>query len=106
MQERFVGRIMQGMDVCDNNGDKLGTVAHVYRYDPMVVGMSGDAQRLPHDELIELKTGFLGLGKHLFVPMGVVEEVTQSCVFLSRAADEVKHNDEWQYKPSYLDELH
>jgi hypothetical protein len=94
------------MDVCDKHGDKIGTIAHVYRYDPILVGMAGDSGRLRYDEVIEVKTGFLGLGKHLFIPVGSVQEVTQDCAFLTRSEDEARNNDEWQYKPSYLDELH
>ncbi len=106
MQDRYLGRLAQGMDVCDSEGAKIGTVAHVYRYDPIVMSTVGGSGNLPRDELVEVKTGFLGLGRHLFVPMGVIQEVTSGCVFLSKSGDEVKHNEAWQYRPSYLDELH
>jgi hypothetical protein len=106
MQQRYLGRLAPGMEVCDSHGEKLGTIAHVYRYDPVLVGLAGDASRLRHDEVIEVKTGFLGLGRHLFIPVGSIQEVTQSCVFLSRSAEEAKQNEAWHYKPSYLDELH
>jgi len=106
MQERYLGRIEPDMDVCDINGDKVGTVAHVYRYDLALVGDAAGETRAPRDEVIEVKTGFLGLGKHLFIPMGAVEDVTQSCVFLSKTSDDVKHNEDWQQRPSHLDDLH
>ena len=106
MQERYLGRIEPDMDVCDINGDKIGTVAHVYRYDLAMVGDAAAGSKPPRDEVLEVKTGFLGLGKHLFIPMGAIQEVTQGCVFLSKSADEVKGNDEWTTKPSYLEELH
>ena len=38
----------------------------------------------PHDEILEVKTGFLGLGKHLYVPVSDVQEVLRESIFLSR----------------------
>ena len=105
MHERYLGRIEPDMDVCDIDGDKIGTVAHVYRHDLARVGADTSAPSPVRDEVVEVKTGFLGLGKHFFVPTGAIEDVTQSCVFLSKTADEVKHNEDWQQKPSYLDDL-
>ena len=106
MQDRYSGRIAPGMDICDRNGEKFGTVAHVYRYDPAVVGVAGGSSRSAELEVVEVKTGFLGLGRRLYIPNGFVQDVTQGSVFLSKPADEVKHNDELRYKPSHLDYLH
>jgi hypothetical protein len=105
MQDPYEGRIVPGMDVCDRNSEKVGTVAHVYRYEPAVMSMAGGSSRLPQQELVEVKTGFLGLGKRLYLPYGFIQEVTEGGVFLSKAADEVMHNDMLHYKPSYLDDL-
>ena len=106
MQERYLGRIEPDLDVCDINGDKLGTVAHVYRYDLATVGTADSGTQPPHEEVIEVKTGLLGLGKHFYLPMSTVQEVTQGCVFLSKPTDEVKGTEAWQQRPPYLDELH
>ena len=106
MQDQYLGRIVQGMDVCDRDGEKIGSVAHAYRYDPAVVSRAGGAGRLPYDELIEVKTGFLGLGKHLFIPVSAIGEITLGGVFLSKSAEEVGQTSDWQEKPAYLDELH
>ena len=92
----FAGRVAPGMDVCDISGEKIGTVANVHRR----TGPLGE------DRVIEVKTGLLGLGKHFYLPMSTVQEVTQGCVFLSKPADEVKGTEAWQQKPPYLDELH
>ena len=51
--EREARQIAPGMDVCDVSGEKVGTVAHVH-HRPAV------------REVIEVKTGPLGLGKHLY----------------------------------------
>ena len=106
MEDRYLGQIMQGMQVVDLNGDAIGVVAHAHRYDPIVVGMAGGSERLPYDELLEVKTGFLGLGKRLFIPLSAVEEVTPSSVLLSKSAEQIEEAGEWHEKPAYLKDLH
>ncbi len=111
MEQRYLGRIQADMDVCDVNGDKLGTVARVYRHDPATVtgadaGTRPTAGGLPpRDEVIEVKSGLLGLGKHHYVPMSAVQDVTQGGVFLSASKEELDSRG-WDQKPDYLDELH
>ncbi len=105
MQGWYQGRIVRGMDICDSDGEKVGIVAHVYRYDPTVSSMAGGSSRVAQYELVEVKTGFLGLGKRLYIPNGFIREVTQGSAFLSRTADEVMHNEDLHYKPSFLDDL-
>ena len=76
----------------------------LHRADPPA---SSDEQQVSlQEEVIEVKTGLLGLGKHFYLPMSTVQEVTQGCVFLSKPADEVKGTEAWQQRPPYLDELH
>ena len=55
-------------------------------------------------EILEVKTGLLGLGKHLYIPLDQVQEVTQGCVFLSHPKDEIEGMG-WSQRPDYLDEL-
>jgi hypothetical protein len=55
------------MDVCDVSGEKVGTVAGV------------------HGEVVEVKTGLFGLGKHLYVPPSAVDGVTEAGVVLRHA---------------------
>ncbi len=104
MREQYLGRITPDMDVCDISGEKIGTVARVYRYDLAVVGGGRGESRLPHDEVVEVKTGFLGLGKHLYIPMSAFREVIRDCAFLSRLRADIEQMG-WDEKPSYLDEL-
>ncbi len=63
------GRILPGMDVCDVGGDKVGSVAAIHH-----VGEVPDPApaSLP-DDILEVKTGLLGLGKHLYVPVSAVQ---------------------------------
>jgi hypothetical protein len=90
------------MVVLDRSGDKVGTVVHAYRYDPMLISMAGGLSKLPDEELVEVKTGFLGLGKHLFIPMSAVQDVMNSSVLLSKSSVEIAACNE---KPPYLANL-
>jgi hypothetical protein len=105
MQGQFLGRLMPDMDVCDIHGDKIGTIAQVYRYDLAAVGSGRGEGRLPHEEVLEVKTGLFGLGKHLYIPLSAIQEATQGCVFLSHSREDIERMG-WQDKPSYLEELH
>ena len=108
MQERYLGRVKPDMDVCDIAGDKVGTIAHVYRYDDAVVGAGTAAEsseRPPYEEVIEVKTGFLGLGSHLYIPLSAVQETLEESVFLSKPKHEFERLG-WHEKPAHLDALH
>lgn len=108
MQERYLGRMEPGMDVCDLNGDKIGSVARVYRHETAAVSSAGSTgagmAAAPGPEIVEVKTGFMGLGRHLYVPMNEIHDVTQGCVFVSRTRDDIDTLD-WGTRPDYLDEL-
>lgn len=47
------------------------------------------------------KTGLLGLGKHLYVPMSDVQEVLTESVFLSRPKEEFESLGYYE-KPAHL----
>ena len=81
--------ITPGMEVFDTAGHKLGTVAHLHE-DPT----GGD--------VVELKTGFLGLGKHLYVPRHAVGDVTEGGVFLTVSRQEIDSHG-WTQRPEMLD---
>src|SRR4051812_40549845 len=68
----YLGRILPGMDVCDVTGEKVGSISHIYRFDDAT---EDQTSARAGEELIEVKTGFLGLGKHLYIPMEAVQEV-------------------------------
>jgi hypothetical protein len=70
-----VRQIAPGMDVCDVSGEKVGTVARVHH--PAATG-----------EVIEVKTGLLGLGAHLYVQTDDVDAVTEAGLILKRAKQE------------------
>ena len=94
---RFLGRVVPGMDVCDVRGDKIGSVAHVHQLSES----AGSAVAGAHDEILEVKTGFLGLGKHLYVPVSDVQEVLRESIFLSRPKEDFESLG-YHTKPTYL----
>jgi hypothetical protein len=74
--------IRAGMDVCDLNGETIGTVDRVQR-----AAMAAGGPPPAHGYLV-VKTGLLGLGKHYYVPTSAIEAITSDCVCLSRAKDD------------------
>lgn len=109
MQEaRYVGRLEPGMDVCDVEGNKFGSVGRIYRHATMMAaaggGEAGREATPPGEEIIDVKTGLFGLGKHLYIPFVAIQDVTSSCVFINQPKDQVVQQG-WDVKPDYLDEL-
>jgi hypothetical protein len=106
-EEPYLGKLVPGVSVCDVAGNKVGTVERVYRRDPTrmttVTGEEAAATAVV-DEVVEVKTGPFGLGKHLYVPMGAIDAVTEEGVFLNKPREEVK--DAWTTPPAQLDQLH
>jgi hypothetical protein len=98
----YLGRITPGMDVCDVTGEKVGSIAHIYRFDEST---QENAASRAGEELLEVKTGFLGLGKHLYVPMSAVQEVLTDSVFLSKSHEAFAELG-YEEKPAYFDQLH
>jgi hypothetical protein len=104
-EARYLGRLEPGMDVCDVDGNKFGSIGRVYRHE-LVAASSGasDVGTMPREEIIEVKTGLLGLGKHQYVPFSAIQDVTSGCVFVNLPKDRVEEQG-WDVKPDYLDEL-
>jgi len=98
----FLGRIVPGMDVCDVTGEKVGSISHIYRFDEATT--EGTTARAG-DELIEVKTGLLGLGKHYYIPMSAVQEVLTDSIFLDKSR-EVFGELGWEEKPAHFEQLH
>lgn len=107
MQEgRYLGHLEPGMDVCDVDGNKIGSINRIYRHEMATVGTgdSGTPSTMPREEILEVKTGLLGLGKHLYVPFGSIQDVTSGCVFVNVPKERVEDAG-WEVKPDYLDEM-
>jgi hypothetical protein len=98
----YLGRITPGMDVCDVTGEKVGSIAHIYRFDD-AAGENTPARA--GDEFIEVKTGFLGFGKHLYIPLNEVQEVLTDSIFLSKSRESFEELG-YENKPAHFAELH
>jgi len=102
-EQKYIGRLEPGMDVCDLNGDKVGTISRVYRHDPATGSLdAGAVATLPREDIVEVKTGVLGLGKHLWVPMDAIQDITSGCIFVKEQKDRIQNLD-WDVRPDYLD---
>ena len=56
------------------------------------------------DEIVEVKTGLLGLGKRLYVPMSAVQEVLAESIFLSSPKEEFESRGYYE-KPAHLSKV-
>jgi hypothetical protein len=83
----YLGRITPGMDVCDVTGEKVGSISHIYQLDQGTGTTDEATPARTGDELIEVKTGFLGLGKHYYIPMSAVQEVLTDSIFISKSRE-------------------
>jgi len=107
MQEgKYLGHLEPGMDVCDVDGNKFGGISRVFRHEMAAVGGGGTTtmEAMPHDDLLEVKTGLLGLGKHLYVPFSAIQDVTSGCVFVNMPKERIDEMG-WEVKPDYIDEM-
>jgi hypothetical protein len=90
--------ITEGMDVCDADGHTIGTVARVYHPAPATT-QGGIATA--HEDVVEVKSGFLGLGGHYYVPASGIQNLGEGCMVLNRSKDAL---DDWKSKPGYLEQ--
>ena len=100
LDPQYLGRLAPGMDVSDVGGDKVGSVAHVYRFENLPEG-----QAPPGEEFFEVKSGLFGLGHHYYFPMSAVQEIVGECVFVSKSKEQFDSLG-WDKKPSYFDATH
>jgi hypothetical protein len=107
MQERNLGRLKPDMEVCDVTGEKVGTIAYVYRSaDAVGDGISPATPGADpfNEEVMEVKTGFLGLGSHLYIPLGAIQETLVDSVFVAEPKEAFERLG-WQDKPAHLERL-
>ena len=108
MQERFATALAEGMDVYDTGNDKVGTIGGIYRPASAVspTGTSPATYAEPNagaEPYFKVDTGFLGLGKDLFIPAGAVADVTGNRVTLNVDKDRVKEMG-WDQRPTWIPE--
>ena len=98
MREWDVGAIQAGLEVCDRDGETIGEVAYL-RHGTPAAAVGGPAG----GEIIEVKTGLLGLGTHYYIPVSAVEEVTAAAVVLNRRRAEFAELG-WDTKPAHTED--
>src|SRR5438876_649430 len=72
------------MDVVDAEGERIGAVTRVYKH--ALAGGGGEASTA-FDDFFEVKTGFLGLGSHYYVPLSAITDVSESAVYIDKPKD-------------------
>ena len=105
-EQRYLGRLEPGMDVCDLDGNKFGTIERAYRHD-MASGATPESSTIgtmTREDILQVKTGLLGLGKHYYIPFSAIQDVTSGCVFVDQPKDRVDSMG-WDVKPDYIDTL-
>jgi osmotically-inducible protein OsmY len=100
---QFLERIHEGMDVCDRMENKIGSVSKVHQPAGVGAGSSGGRASGGAEAYLELDTGFLGLGKTLFVPANHVSDVREDKVILDVERERLDEMD-WDKRPSFIQE--
>jgi len=96
VEQQIAGKIVPGLKLYFFGGRKLGTVAHVHLTDRMRTRKEDTA----HEGVVEVKTGLLGLGKRLYVPLETVAEVLDDAAFLAQSWKDA--DPHWDHKPAHL----
>ena len=108
MHERFSTALTEGMDVYDVNGDKVGAVGKIYRpagaTAPSTSAPGSYAEpRSGAEQYLKVDTGFLGLGKDLFIPTSAVSDVAGDRITLSVDKDRLDDMG-WDRRPEWVPE--
>ncbi len=106
MMDRFSTALREGMDVYDPDGDKVGKVGRVYHpagatATPSTTSGTSTRPTGGTESYFKVDTGFLGLGKDLFIPTTAIRDVTGDRVILNIDKDRVDTMG-WDRRPSWL----
>jgi hypothetical protein len=96
-----LGKVRSGIHVCDVSREKMGSVAHVYRYAGAPVGEAGAVAARPGEELVEVKTGPLGLGKHPYIPLEAIDCLNDAGDTLTLNVGKNQLESAWESRPGY-----
>ena len=105
MQERFAAALAEGMDVYDLKGNKVGTVGKIYRpaaTQAPSTAAPGSFAAPPSgtDQYLKVDTGFLGLGKDLYIPTSAVSDVGGERVTITVDKDRLDEMG-WDRRPEW-----
>ena len=106
MQDRFAAGLSEGMEVRDINGDKVGKIGRIYRpaevIAPSTAIPSGSTEpSRTSDQYLKVDTGFLGIGKDLYIPTSAVTNVTGDHVMLDVNKDQIDTLG-WDRRPGWV----
>jgi hypothetical protein len=102
MEHRYIASIATGMTIEDADGDQIGTVGMIYQ--PVPVTPNAATSPVPPDEsYMKVDRGFLGLGKHLYIPGSAIRDVTTDRIILTVDAARVDEMG-WDQKPHWIDD--
>ncbi len=93
MQHTPFGSYREGMNVCDLDGDKIGTIKMVHQ-----LGRSVGSVTPTNEGYAQVETGFLGLGNELYIPLNACRNCDQDCCFLNVDKDDIDRMG-WDTKP-------
>jgi hypothetical protein len=100
MHERIFATIREHMDVYDVDGDKVGTIGKIYQ--PAAVNSTSSTFAAPASRpYLKVDTGFLGLGKDLYIPADDISDVSGDRVMLAIHKDTLDARG-WDQKPDFL----
>ena len=88
--------LRQGMDVLDQNGEKVGTIKQLFRPAQQRYELA--------DMIMHVETGLLGLGPDLYIPGGAIKDVDESGVHLNVTSDRISGERGWDKRPEGLPE--
>jgi hypothetical protein len=92
------------MDVCDRDGDKIGTVHQVFAQAvtrTMPAGTAAKAPGLPSaSSVFQIDTGLLGL-THYYMPFSAVGDIPSNCIFVDADKDGLKTTG-WDRRPEWV----
>lgn len=99
----IMARIRGGMNVCDSEGLKVGTVEQMYMGVPY--GESPEDIVLPPDYIAPtIVEPFIRVdhqGQDLYIPSGAISDVTNDCVRLNVVRDRIPEQG-WDERPFYI----
>ena len=108
MNDRYFTELADGMDVYDIAGDKIGMVDGLFR--PAASVASTGTTPATHVEAtrsepyFRIRKGMLGFGKDLYIPAGVITDVTGNRVTLSVEKARATEMG-WDERPSWIPNL-
>jgi hypothetical protein len=101
MYEHFTA-VREDMDVYDVNGDKIGKTNKLYQ--PTIVSSTPSTLAEPVGQpFVRIETGFLGLGKHFYIPATAIADVSGDRVTLNVDKDRFDEMG-WDERPDFIDD--